>query len=190
MERYDKADLEAAKQSLQNGGVILYPTDTIWGLGCLMNDIQAFKTIFNLKNRAKDKKCILLFASEIQLERHFDEIPEQAWQLMEYAEKPLTLVLDGAKNIPKHLCSADGSLAVRLVKDPFCQHLIQQLKSPIVSTSANLSGHPSPKSFAQVSEDLKHQVDYVVRHKQAFESRSASTIIKLGLNGDIKILRK
>lgn len=190
MERYDKEDLQAAKQSLQEGGVILYPTDTIWGLGCLMNDNEAFKTLFNIKKRSEHKKCILLFASEIQLERHFDEIPEQAWQLIEYAEKPLTLVLDGAKNIPKHLLSADGSLAVRLVKDPFCQHLIQQVKSPILSTSANLSGDSNPKSFAEISDEIKTQVNYIVKHKQESKSSQASTIIKLGLNGDIKILRK
>lgn len=189
MERYTREDLYQAKVTLQDGGVIIYPTDTIWGIGCKISDQDAVNRIYNLKGRAASKKCIVLVGSEIQLERYFDEIPEQAWQLIECSENPLTLILEGGK-FPDYLLAKDGTIAVRIVKDPFCQSLIQQLKEPIISTSANFSGDRNPSSFKDISQELKDKVDYVVDFKRTLVQKSKpSSIIKLMKNGDIKIIR-
>jgi len=188
-ERYSREDLHAAKTTLQNGGVILYPTDTIWGLGCKISDKESVQKIFDIKGRDVSKKCILLFGSEIQMERYFDEIPEQAWELLECSDNPLTLVLEGGK-FPDYLLSADGTIGVRIVEDVFCKQLIQQIKEPIISTSANLSGQSNPKSFSEISKKIKDKVDYVVEFKQKSKTPSKpSSIIKLKKNGEIKILR-
>ncbi len=189
MERYTREDLHQAKVTLQEGGVIIYPTDTIWGIGCKISDKEAVNRIYDIKGRKATKKCIVLVASEIQLERYFDEIPEQAWQLIECSDNPLTLILEGGK-FPDYLLAKDGTIAVRIVKDPFCQSLILQLKEPIVSTSANFSGDKNPSSFQGISEELKEKVDYVVDFKRTLVQRSKpSSIIKLMKNGDITIIR-
>ncbi|MCT4666187.1 MAG: L-threonylcarbamoyladenylate synthase [Flavobacteriales bacterium] len=189
--RFEKEDLAKAVKTCQEDGVILYPTDTIWGLGCAMESTKAFEKLYQIKSRDLDKKCILLFFSEIQLERHFEEIPEVAWELMDCYDTPLTLILEGPKGIPAHLVAKDNTVAVRLVKDKFCQFLIQKLKQPILSTSANVSGNASPKYFDSIDEKIKSQVDYIVAHKQDLKEKSkASTIIKLMKNGEINIIRK
>lgn len=189
MERYSREDLHEAKTTLLNGGVLLYPTDTIWGLGCKVSDQESIDKIFKLKGRSESKKCILLFASEIQLERYFDEIPEQAWQLIECSDTPLTLVLEGG-NFPKTVLAKDGTIGVRIVEDAFCKSLIQQLKEPIISTSANISGKPSPKMFSDISNEIKKNVDYIVKFKQDLNQKSKpSSIIKLLKNGEITIIR-
>jgi L-threonylcarbamoyladenylate synthase len=191
MKRYEKEDMQEAVNCLNNNGVILYPTDTIWGLGCKMTDKEAFEKIFELKGRDKSKKCILLFSSEVQLERSFEEIPEVAWQLMECSDKPMTLILEKPKTIPAHLLAEDGTIAVRLVKDIFCEHLIQKIKEPIVSTSANISGNKSPQNFKQVESKIVDGVDYVVKFRQdENEKANASTIIKLNNDGEIKVIRE
>lgn len=189
MERYTREDLHQAKTTLQDGGVILYPTDTIWGIGCKISDQDAVNRIFKIKGRDASKKCIVLVSSEIQLERYFDEIPEQAWQLIDCSDNPLTLILEGGK-FPKYLLAEDGTIGVRIVKDAFCKSLIQQVKEPIISTSANLSGAKSPASFKDITNELKDQVDYVVDFRQDQVKKSKpSSIIKLMKNGEIKIIR-
>lgn len=189
MERYTREDMHQARTTLQDGGVILYPTDTIWGIGCKISNKEAVERIFDIKGRDTKKKCILLFGSEIQLERYFDDIPEQAWQLIECSDSPLTLILEGGK-FPEYLLAEDGTIGVRIVKDNFCSSLIQQIKEPIISTSANFSGENSPKSFKDISNKLKGKVDYVVEFKQTNTEKSKpSSIIKLMKNGDIKIIR-
>lgn len=189
MERYSKEDMFKAKETLQNGGVILYPTDTIWGLGCKMSDSEAVEKIFKIKGREASKKCILLFASEVQLERYFDEIPDQAWELLECSDNPLTLVLEGGK-FPDALLAKDKTIGVRIVDDLFCKNLINQIKEPIISTSANISGQKSPAMFSEITNDLKKQVDYIVEFKQDLKEKSKpSSIIKLKKNGEIKIIR-
>lgn len=189
MERYSREDMHQAKTTLQEGGVILYPTDTIWGIGCKISNKEAVDRIYDIKGRDESKKCIVLFGSEIQLERYFDEIPEQAWQLIECSDRPLTLILEGG-NFPPYLLAKDGTIGVRIVNDNFCKNLIQQIKEPIISTSANFSGDKSPSSFKHISDKLKAKVDYVVDFKQSIEGKSKpSSIIKLLKNGEIKIIR-
>ena len=189
MERYSREDLHQAKVTLQDGGVILYPTDTIWGIGCKISDKKAVERIYDIKGRDSSKKCIVLFGSEIQLERYFDEIPEQAWQLIDCSDSPLTLILEGGK-FPDYLLAEDGTIGVRIVKDAFCQSLIQQVKEPIISTSANFSGDKSPASFGDISKPLQEKVDYVVEFKRGNTQKSKpSSIIKLKKNGEIKIIR-
>jgi len=189
MERYSREDMHQARTTLQEGGVILYPTDTIWGIGCKISNKEAVERIYTIKGRDVTKKCIVLFGSEIQLERYFDEIPEQAWQLIECSDSPLTLILEGGK-FPDYLLAKDGTIGVRIVKDNFCSSLIQQIKEPIISTSANFSGERSPRSFKAISEKLKAKVDYVVDFKQTQEGKSKpSSIIKLMKNGEITIIR-
>lgn len=189
MERYTREDLHQAKVTLQDGGVIMYPTDTIWGIGSKISDQEAVNRIFKIKGRDASKKCIVLVSSEIQLERYFDEIPEQAWQLIDCSDHPLTLILEGGK-FPSYLLAEDGTIGVRIVKDAFCKSLIQQIKEPIISTSANFSGENSPASFKDISQALKDQVDYVVDFRQNDMQKSKpSSIIKLMKNGEIKIIR-
>ncbi len=188
--RYEKDDLEQALACLKEGGIILYPTDTVWGLGCNAYDEKAIEKLYALKKRSTEKSMIVLMDTEVRLERSFEKIPEVAWELIEFTEEPLTLILDKPKAFPKNLVHSDGSLAVRLVDDMFCQHLISKLKGPIVSTSANFSGEPTPKSFGEINPKLLEMVDYVVQFKQGLtEKAKASKIIKLKNNGSVKIIR-
>ncbi len=188
--RYEKDDLEKALACLKEGGIILYPTDTVWGLGCNAYDEKAIEKLYELKKRSAEKSMIVLMDTETRLERSFESIPEVAWDLIEYTEDPLTLILDGPKAFPKNLVHADGSLAVRIVKDMFCQHLISKLKGPIVSTSANFSGDPTPTTFAGINPELLEMVGYIVQFKQGLtEKAKASKIIKLKNNGSVKVIR-
>ncbi len=184
--------LEISKclEVLSKGGTILYPTDTIWGIGCSATDEQAVANVFTLKKRADSKTMIILVDTEERLSTYIEQVPEQAWQLIEYSEKPLTLVLPGARNVVKNLVAEDGSIAIRIVKDDFCRQLIFRFRRPIVSTSANFSGDPSPANFSDINEEIKSSVDYVVALRQQESHRnSPSRIIKLGLKGEIKIIR-
>ncbi len=188
--RYEKDDLEKALACLKEGGIILYPTDTVWGLGCNAYDEKAIEKLYALKKRSTEKSMIVLLDTEVRLERSFANIPEVAWELIEFTEEPLTLILDEPKAFPKNLVHTDGSLAVRVVDDVFCQHLISKLKGPLVSTSANFSGEKTPKTFSDIDAEIMEAVDYVVKHKQDITKKNkASKIIKLQNNGSIKIIR-
>ncbi len=188
--RYEKDDLENALACLKEGGVILYPTDTVWGLGCNAYDEKAIEKLYALKKRSAEKSMIVLVDTEVRLERSFENIPEVAWEIIEFTEEPLTLILDSPKAFPQNLVHSDGSLAVRIVDDVFCQHLISKLKGPLVSTSANFSGQITPRKFSEIDPELLEAVDYVVKHKQDIsEKAKASKIIKLKNNGSIKIIR-
>jgi L-threonylcarbamoyladenylate synthase len=188
--RYEKDDLEAALACIKEGGIILYPTDTVWGLGCNAYDEKAIEKLYALKNRPAEKSMIVLVDTEVRLERSFENIPDTAWDLIEYSEEPLTLILDNAKGFPDNLIHEDGSLAVRVVDDLFCQHLISKMRAPLVSTSANLSGGKTPQNFSEIDPEILERVDYVVRFKQNVEKKSKSSkIIKLKSNGSVKIIR-
>ena len=184
-------DIKEALEVVKNGGVILYPTDTIWGLGCDATNEKAVEKIYKIKNRADQKSMLVLLDTPGKISSYINEMPEIAWDLIEFSDKPLTIIYPDAKNLAKNLIAPDGSIGIRISNDPFCQKLIQRFKKPIVSTSANLSGEQSPKNFSEISEDIINAVDYVIKWRQDDLSQTnPSSIIKLGANGEIQILRK
>lgn len=183
-------DLKKAVEILQNGGVILYPTDTIWGIGCDATNEEAVRRIYDIKKREDSKSMLVLMGNINLLERYVEEVPEIAFDLVELSEKPVTIIYDGAKNLAPNLIAADGSIGIRITSEEFTQKLIQRFKKPIVSTSANISGQASPANFSEVSEEIKQAVDYIVGYRQDDRSKAApSSIIKLGSGGLVKVIR-
>lgn len=186
-----KEELTKALAILKSGGVILYPTDTVWGLGCDATNPEAVAKINAIKGRAADKSFIVLLNSPNQLQSYVTEIPDVAYELIEYAEKPLTIVFSGAKNLAPNVINSDGSVGIRVVKHPFCEELIQRFRKPITSTSANISGQPTPQFFDLISEEILEAVDHVVDVEQELrETKKPSTIIKLGPSGQFEFIRK
>ncbi len=186
-----KEEINKALAVLKSGGVILYPTDTVWGLGCDATNEAAAAKINAIKGRAEDKSFIVLLNSENQLQSYVTEIPDVAYELIEYAENPLTIVFSGAKNLAKNVINSDGSVGIRVVKHAFCEELIQRFRRPITSTSANVSGDPTPQFFDDISQEIIDAVDYVVNLEQDLrEVRKPSTIIKLGPSGQFEFIRK
>jgi L-threonylcarbamoyladenylate synthase len=184
-------DINKALEVLKSGGVILYPTDTIWGIGCDATNAEAVKRIYEIKQREDCKSMLVLIENPNRLNSYVDEVPEIAWDLIEANDKPMTLIYPGAKNLAPNLINSDGTIGIRITNEEFTQNLIQRFKKPIVSTSANISGEPSPANFAEINEKLKELVDYVVEYRQDdIEKASASSIIKIGVGGEIQILRK
>lgn len=184
-------DIQKAIEILQAGGLILYPTDTIWGLGCDATNAEAVDKIFKLKGRSNEKPLIILIDNDIKLPSYVREIPDVAYQLIEYAEKPLTIVYDGAKNLAANLIAEDGSIGIRVTSHPFCKQLLHRFRKPIVSTSANLSGSPSPASFDDISQEIKDGVDYIVSYgRNEINEFNASTIMKIGPSGEFQLIRK
>jgi L-threonylcarbamoyladenylate synthase len=186
-----KDEVDKALKVIQDGGIILYPTDTIWGIGCDATNTEAIKKIYRLKQRDEAKSMIILLDTENKLESYISEVNPLAYELIEYAENPLTLVMPGAKNISQALISSDGSIGIRISKHPFCQQLIQRLRKPLVSTSANISGKPSPQYFSQIDPEIIDGVDYVVDIDQhSMEIKTPSTIMKLAPDGRFEFIRR
>ena len=186
-----KDELDRCLKVLQSGGLILYPTDTIWGIGCDATREEAVQRIYALKQRSDSKSMILLLDSENRISSYVRDVPEAAWSLLEFADRPLTIVYDGARNLAPGVVAADGSVGIRIVKDDFCRQLIERFRKPIVSTSANISGQPSPGAFMDIDEAIKSGVDYVVNLRQQEKiAPTPSSIIRLHANGTIKIIRK
>jgi L-threonylcarbamoyladenylate synthase len=184
-------EVKKAFEIVQQGGIILYPTDTIWGIGCDASNNEAIQKIYALKQRAQEKSMIILLDTENKLESYIKDVPAIAYDLIEFSENPLTLVMPGAKNISPALISEDGSVGVRVSKHPFCQQLIQRLRKPIVSTSANISGQPSPQNFMQIADEIIQGVDYVVDIDQHDASiKKPSTIMRLDPSGMFEFIRK
>jgi len=184
-------DIKAALAVLQKGGVILYPTDTIWGLGCDACNEEAVKRIYAIKNRMDSKSMLVLMENAALLERYVSEVPEIAYDLIELSEKPLTIIYDGAKNLAKNLIAEDGSIGIRITTEKFSSELIRRFKRPIVSSSANISGKPSPACFDEIEPGIIDAVDYVVKYRQEDTNKAVpSSIIKLGRGGKIKIIRE
>ncbi|WP_228412692.1 L-threonylcarbamoyladenylate synthase [Chryseobacterium sp. SC28] len=183
-------DFTKVVEILQSGGSILYPTDTIWGIGCDATNTDAIKKIFEIKKRETNKSLIILVESEKRLQDLVD-VPEMAWQIMDLSEKPVTIVYDKPKNLPKELLAQDGSIGIRVVKNDFCKTLITKLNKPLVSTSANLSGQKSPMKYSDISDEIKNSVDYIVEefHDKVSEF-SGSSVIKVWNNNQIKVLRE
>lgn len=186
-----KEDADMAVQTLRQGGIILYPTDTVWGIGCDAANQNAVQDIFKLKQREDSKSMLTLMSDIAMVSRYFPETEDIAFDLMEAAYTPLTLVLPGAQHVASGLIAEDGSMGVRIPDDQFCQYLIEQLHRPIVSTSANISGQPGATVYDSISDDIKNGVDYICRHRRyEKEPGKPSSIIKLLSGGVFKILRK
>lgn len=188
----DRTDIDNALTVLKRGGVILYPTDTVWGLGCDSTNAKAVERIFSIKQRNDSKALICLLDSPDSLERWVGGVPEVAYQLLEAAVDPLTVIYDGAYVPPlaANLPAADGSLAIRIPDDSFCLELCRRLRKPLVSTSANISGQPTPQIFDRISTEIIQAVDYVCTSGRSIRSsRKPSTIIKLTEDSRITIIR-
>lgn len=184
-------EIKKALEVLQNGGIILYPTDTIWGIGCDATNEDAVKRIYKIKQREDAKSMLLLIDLPGRIPSYVDEVPDVAWDLIDYTTKPLTIIYSGAKNLAKNVIAEDGSIGIRVAHDEFCQKLIGRLKKPIVSTSANISGEASPQNFDAISDEIKNAVDCIVDWRQEETSNPPpSSIIKLAVNGEVKIIRE
>ena len=183
-------EIENALEVIKNGGIILYPTDTVWGIGCDATNEEAVAKIYALKKRTESQTMIVLMNSDRMIHHVFKEVPEVAWQIIECAEKPTTLVLDNPKNVASNLIAKDKSLGMRLIKEPFCYKLLERFKRPLVSTSANISGQPTPKSFKEISPEIIKGVDYVVNLHHEKIAQNPSAIIKLTNDSQVKIIRK
>ncbi|MDN5287442.1 MAG: L-threonylcarbamoyladenylate synthase [Mucilaginibacter sp.] len=184
-------EVAKAFKILQEGGIILYPTDTIWGIGCDATNTEAVQKIYRLKQRDEAKSMIILVDTENKLESYISEVNPLAYDLIEYAENPLTLIMPGAKNISPALIAADGSVGIRVTSHDFCKQVIQRLRKPLVSTSANISGKPSPQYFSQIDQDIIDGVDYVVDIDQhSKEIKNPSTIMKLAPDGRFEFIRR
>ncbi|NGM60563.1 threonylcarbamoyl-AMP synthase [Sphingobacterium sp. SGG-5] len=187
----DKADLNQALETLKQGGLILYPTDTIWGIGCDATNAEAVEKIFALKGRDQHKSMIVLLHNDNQLASYVQEIPEIAYELIEVTDRPLTIIYSKAKNLPQNVIAADGSIAIRIVDHPFCQQLLQRFRKPIISTSANISGTPSARYFDEISSEIKEGVDYSVQYGQEDKGDGRpSVIMKLDPSGKFEFIRK
>ncbi len=184
-------DIRQAVQTLRGGGLILYPTDTIWGIGCDASNAEAVSRVYQLKQRDDSKALICLVDSAARMQRYLRHVPEVAWDLIEFAEKPLTLILDSAVNLAPNLVAADGSIGIRVTREAISHELCYRFQKAVVSTSANISGEPSPANFTEISPQIIQGVDYVMKCRQNDLSRSKpSQIIKLGLDGRVQIIRK
>lgn len=176
--------------SLKAGGVILYPSDTIWGLGCDLRSEAAIEKICQIKGRPQEKGLIILISKAEQLSEYVEEVPELAWDLVEFAEDPLTIIYPKGKNVSPQLLGPDGSVAIRLVKDIFCKGLVYRYQRGIVSTSANLAGDPSPIDFNAIALSIKEQVDYILQNPVGSKAGvKPSKIVRLGLGGEFSIIR-
>lgn len=186
-----KEDIRRALDVLNKGGVILYPTDTIWGIGCDATNEEAVSRVYAIKRRTDAKALITLVDSEAKIQGYVREIPDVAWQLIDYSTRPLTIIYDGARHLAPNLLAEDGSVAIRLTREAFSRELCLRFHRPIVSTSANLSGEPSPATFDDISEDIKQAVDYVCTSRRDDRTPARpSSIIKLAANGEVKIIRE
>ena len=183
-------EIQNAYEIIQKGGIILYPTDTVWGIGCDATNAEAVAKIYKLKKRAETQSMIVLMNGEKMIYNVFKEIPEVAWQIIDLSENPTTLVLDKPRNVAPNLIAPDQTLGIRIVKEPFCFKLMEKMKKPLVSTSANISGQPTPKSFKEISPEIIKGVDYVVNLHREKIAGKPSTIIKLTSDSQVKVIRK
>jgi len=174
---------------LENGGLILYPTDTIWGIGCDATNEEAVQRVYKLKQRDNSKALICLVANDAMLEKHVEKVSDLAYDIMDLSTKPTTIIFDQPHGLAKNLIAEDNTLAIRVASDKFCKYLIGKFKKPIVSTSANVSGQSTPKSFQNIDSAILKGVDYVVNLHREKLNNSASAIIKLANDGTVKIIR-
>jgi L-threonylcarbamoyladenylate synthase len=184
-------DIKQSLEILRNGGIIIYPTDTIWGIGCDATSKEGVDKIFAVKAREEGKSLIVLVNGIVMLERYVKEVPRIAYELAEVSESPLTIIYPEGKNLAEGICSTDGSVGIRICRDEFCSELISRLRKPIVSTSANISGKASPANFSEIDKSLIESVDYTVKYRRNDRQKNAaSPVIKVDYDGTLKILRK
>lgn len=183
-------EINKTLEILKQGGLILYPTDTVWGIGCDATNEAAIKRIYDLKKRTDSKSMLCLVANDAMLEKFVEQIPEVAYDLIDLQTKPITIIYDRPKGVAKNLIAEDNSLGIRVASDKFCQYLIQRFKKPIVSTSANISGQPTPRNFKEISHEIIKGVDYVVNLERDKEKSTPSSIIKLSNDGTVKVIRE
>ena len=185
------SDISRALDTLRGGGLILYPTDTIWGIGCDATNPEAVDRVFQLKGRNEGKSLIILLDSDSKLHSYVPEVPEVAYQLIEYTDRPLTIVYSGGKNLAPNLLAGDGSIGIRIVDHPFCSPLLHRFRKPIVSTSANLSGQPAPSNFKDIAGEIVDGVDYVASYGQDDLAQGrASIVMKLEAGGKFSFVRR
>ena len=183
-------DIKKAVEVMKKGGVILYPTDTVWGIGCDATNADAVAKVYAIKHRDDSKALICLVDSDARIQRYVRNVPEVAWNLLELAEKPTTVILDNAVNLAPNLIAEDGSIAMRITRESFSKELCYRFQKPIVSTSANISGEPAAQNYCDISEELINAVDYVCwSRRQEHKPYTPSSIIKLSENGEVKIIR-
>lgn len=176
---------------MRKGGVILYPTDTVWGIGCDATNPAAVEKVYKIKRRDDSKAMICLVDSDARMQRYVRNVPEVAWQVLELADKPTTVILDNAVNLAPNLIAADGSVAMRITSEPFSHALCYRMQKPIVSTSANISGFPPAQNYRDISEELLAAVDYVCfARRQEHKPHTPSSIIRLRPDGQVEIIRK
>lgn len=194
-ERYDKEDLQAALQVLRNGGIIVYPTDTVWGIGCDATKAEAVAKIYALKQREDSKSMLVLLDSPAKLPYYVGEIPDAAWAMLEAVQdaeetKPLTIIYPNARNMAANLIAEDDSVGIRITNEPFSKALCAQLKHPLVSTSANISGHPTARFFHEIENEILEGADYVCRFRREDDCpHEPSSIIKIHADGTFQIIR-
>jgi len=183
-------DINQSIQVLAQGGLILYPTDTVWGIGCDATNPEAVEKIFKLKQRHDSKALICLVADDRMLSKYIKKIPDVAYDILDVSEEPITIIYDDARQLANNLIAADNSIAIRIPNDEFCFQLLRKFNKPIVSTSANISGQPTPKSFKEISNEIIKGVDYVVNLHRDKICAKPSSIIKLSNDGKVQVIRK
>jgi L-threonylcarbamoyladenylate synthase len=183
-------EIKKACEVMQSGGIILYPTDTIWGIGCDATNEKAVQKVYELKKRFDRKAMLVLVDSPAKLTTYVDEVPEIAWQLIEVTDKPLTIIYEKGRNLAGNLPAEDGSIGIRVTNEVFSQALCERFRKPVVSTSANVSGEPSPANYSEISGPIREGVDYVVHYRRDDRCKAApSGIIRLGAGGIFQIIR-
>lgn len=183
-------EVDQCCEFLAQGGLILYPTDTVWGIGCDATNEAAVEKIYTLKQRASSKTMICLVANDFMLEQYIEKVPDLAYDILDIATKPTTIIYEAPKGVAKNLIADDHTLAVRVASDPFCQQLIRKFKRPIVSTSANIAGQPTPTSFKEIPDRILKGVDYVVNLERDKIKSTPSSIILLRNDGTVKVIRE
>ncbi|MDN3725010.1 L-threonylcarbamoyladenylate synthase [Aequorivita sp. SDUM287046] len=185
-----KEEIENAYAVLKRGGTILYPTDTVWGIGCDATNPEAVDKVYNLKKRSDTKSMICLVSDFKMLNEYVENVPEVAYDILKYAKKPTTIIYDDPIRVAENIIAEDNSLAIRVTKDEFCKKLLQKFRRPLVSTSANISGEQTPKSFTEIDPLILEGVDYIVNLQRDKKSGKPSSIIKLKNDGSVKVIRQ
>ena len=184
-------DIKKAVEVMRKGGVILYPTDTVWGIGCDATNAEAVARVYEIKHREDSKAMICLVDNDNRLQRYVRNVPDVAWQLFDCAEDPTTIILDGAINLAPNLIAEDGSIAMRITREEFSKQLCYRFQKPIVSTSANISGEPTAQNYCDISQEIIDAVDYVCwARRQEHKPHKPSSIIRLREDGQVEIIRK
>ena len=188
--RYDD-EVKRACEVLRKGGVILYPTDTVWGIGCDATNEQAVQRVYDIKHRADSKSMLMLVDNDAKVSLYVKDVPDVAWDLIELSEKPLTIIYDNARNLAPNVVASDGSVGIRVTREAFSSQLCYRFGKAIVSTSANISGEPTPRTFSEISDEILEAVDYVVKCRRGEKKPTKpSSIIRLSAKGEIQIIRE